>query len=52
MNGSSSTNTIIHGMIVDVVAGGSIFATKFGVMGFEYRYPLTQAKIGGHCSST
>jgi len=28
-------------MVVDVVAGGSIFATKFGVIGFEYRYPLT-----------
>jgi hypothetical protein len=41
MNGSSSTNTIItHGMVVDVIAGGSIFATKFGVIGFENRYPL------------
>jgi hypothetical protein len=32
MNGSSSTNTITHGMVVDVIAGGSIFAPKFGVI--------------------
>jgi hypothetical protein len=45
-----------HGMVVDVIAGSSSFATKFGVIGFAYRYPLptflrrsiSLAKIGGY----